>query len=63
MSYKDKAAEIAYKNQYNREAYDRISICPSKEDGARIRAAAKDAGMSLQAYIIMAALKAGQQAE
>ena len=36
---------------YNRRQ-DNIMIRPSKDEGARIRAAAADAGMSVQAYIL-----------
>ena len=36
---------------YNRRQ-DNIMIRPSKAEGARIRAAAADAGMSVQAYIL-----------
>ena len=36
---------------YNRRQ-DRITLRPSKAEGARIRAAAADAGMSVQAYIL-----------
>ena len=36
---------------YNRRQ-DSITIRPSKAEGARIRAAAADAGMSVQAYIL-----------
>lgn len=36
---------------YNRRQ-DSIMIRPSKAEGARIRAAAADAGMSVQAYIL-----------
>ena len=37
--------------EYNRRQ-DSIMIRPSKAEGARIRAAAADAGMSVQAYIL-----------
>ena len=36
---------------YNRRQ-DNIMIRPSKDEGARIRQAAADAGMSVQAYIL-----------
>lgn len=38
---------------YNRRQ-DNIMIRPSKEEGARIRQAAADAGMSVQAFILSA---------
>ncbi len=33
---------------------DNIMVRPSKEEGAQIRAAAKDAGQSVQAYVLQA---------
>ena len=36
------------------EKRDAILLRPSKEDGARYRATAKQAGMSLQAYVFLA---------
>lgn len=54
MSFKDKAKETAYKNDFARMAYDRISVTPSKEDGQQIRKAAANAGQSVNAYILQA---------
>lgn len=54
MAFKDKARETAYKNDFARVAYDRISITPSKDDGQEIRQAAADAGQSVNAYILQA---------
>ena len=44
-------AQIKARVNYNRRQ-DNIMIRPSKDDGARIRQAAADAGMSVQAYIL-----------
>ena len=54
MAFKDKAREAAYKNDFSRMAYDRISITPSKDDGQEIRQAAAEAGQSVNAYILQA---------
>ena len=44
-------AQIKARVNYNRRQ-DNIMIRPSKDDGARIRQAAADAGMSVQAFIL-----------
>lgn len=54
MAFKDKAKATAYINDYARKTYDRLSINPSKEEGAAIRAAAAEAGQSVQAFILEA---------
>ena len=54
MAFKDKDRETAYKNDFARMAYDRISITPSKDDGQEIRQAAAEAGQSVNAYILQA---------
>lgn len=54
MAFKDKAKATAYINDYARKTYDRLSINPSKEEGAQIRAAAAAAGQSVQAFILEA---------
>lgn len=54
MAFKDKSRAIAYNNDYARKNYDRLSISPSKEEGAAIRAAAAAAGQSNQQYILQA---------
>ena len=46
-------AQIRANIAYNRRQ-DSITIRPSKEEGAQIRQAAKDAGMSVQAFILSA---------
>lgn len=52
MAFKDKAKATAYINDYARKTYDRLSINPTKEEGAEIRAAAAAAGKSVQAFIL-----------
>ena len=54
MAFADKARDTAYKNNYAREKYDRLSINPGKDEGQQIRQAAADAGQSVQAYILEA---------
>ena len=44
-------AQIKARVNYNRRQ-DNIMIRPSKDEGARIRQAAADAGMSVQAFIM-----------
>ena len=44
-------SQIKARVNYNRRQ-DNIMIRPSKDEGARIRQAAADAGMSVQAYIL-----------
>lgn len=44
-------AQIRANIAYNRRQ-DSITIRPSKDEGARIRQAAADAGMSVQAFIL-----------
>lgn len=46
-------AQIRANVAYNRRQ-DSITIRPSKEDGAAVRAAAASAGQSLQGYIMQA---------
>jgi len=48
---RDKESKARYDVEYIR-AHDNIMIRPSKEEGARIRAAAASAGMSVQGYIL-----------
>ena len=54
MAFKNKARATAYINDYARKTYDRLSINPTKEEGAAIRAAAAAAGQSNQQYILQA---------
>ena len=44
-------AQIKARVNYNRRQ-DNIMIRPSKDEGARIRQAAADAGMSVQAFLL-----------
>lgn len=44
-------AQIRASTEYNRRQ-DNIMIRPSKDEGARIRQAAADAGMSVQGFIL-----------
>lgn len=48
---KTSEAQIRASVAYNRKK-DSITIRPSKEEGARIRAAAAEAGLSVQAFIL-----------
>lgn len=48
---RNKESKARYDVEYIR-AHDNIMIRPSKEEGARIRAAAAAAGMSVQGYIL-----------
>ena len=54
MAYKDVRQGEQYRNDYTRQAYDRMSILPSKAGGVEIRAAASAAGQSISAYILQA---------
>ena len=53
MAYKGTEAEKRAVREYQKRQ-DNIMIRPSKEEGARIRAAAAEAGQSVQAYILQA---------
>ena len=48
---RDLVSKAAYDVQYIRE-HDNIMIRPTKEEGARLRAAAAAAGLSVQRYIL-----------
>ena len=52
VAFKDKARDVAYKNDFARQTYDRLSINPKKEEGQRIREHAAAAGDSVQGYIL-----------
>ena len=54
MAYKDVRQGEQYRNDYAKQAYDRISILPSKAEGAEIRAAAAAAGQSVSSYTLQA---------
>lgn len=51
MPYKGTEAEKKAVREYQRRQ-DNIMIRPSKEEGAKIRQAAADAGKSVQAFIL-----------
>ena len=52
MAFSDKSKDTAYKNDFARAAYDRISVIVPKGDREQIKAAADAAGESLNAYIV-----------
>jgi uncharacterized protein (DUF1778 family) len=52
MAFADKKKGNEYINNYARAKYDRLSINPAKDEGQAIRAAAAQAGQSVQAYIL-----------
>lgn len=51
MAFADKKAAFAYINEYQKEKYDRITVMASKGKKKEYQAAAKEAGMSLSAFI------------
>ena len=51
MAFKDKSRESAYKNQFARDKYDRLSLVIPKDEGQQIRAAAAVQGESVSEYI------------
>lgn len=51
MAFSDKKAAFAYINKYQKEKYDRITIMTGKGKKEKYRTAAKEAGMSLSAFI------------
>lgn len=51
MAFSDKKAAFAYINKYQKEKYDRITIMAGKGKKEKYRTAAKEAGMSLSAFI------------
>ena len=54
MAYKDKSSAIKYNNEYNSKAYDRINFILPKGEKEKVRAAADQAGQSVNAYIAQA---------
>lgn len=54
MAYKDARRGEQYRNDYTRQAYDRMSVLPARAEGEQIRAAAAAAGQSVSAYILQA---------
>ncbi len=53
MAFADKKAAFAYINEYQKEKYDRITVMASKGKKTEYQTAAKEAGMSLSAFIEM----------
>ena len=51
MAYKSKAKAIEYNNEYNREAYDRVSLMLPKGQKAIIKTHAEERGESLNGFI------------
>ena len=54
MAFSDKSKDTAYKNDFARAAYDRISVIVPKGEREQIKSAADAAGESLSAYIVSA---------
>ena len=52
MAFSDKSKDTAYKNDFARAAYDRISVIVPKGEREQIKSAADAAGESLNAYIV-----------
>lgn len=52
MAFADKSRDTAYKNDFARAAYDRLSVIVPKGDKDKIKIAAEAAGESLNAYIV-----------
>ena len=51
MAFADKKAAFAYINEYQKEKYDRITVMAEKGKKEKYQSAAKEAGMSLSAFI------------
>ena len=54
MAYKDKSSAIKYNNEYNSKPSDRINFTLPKGEKEKVRAAADQAGQSVNAYIAQA---------
>ena len=52
MAFSDKSKDTAYKNDFARAAYDRISVIIQKGGREQIKSAADAAGESLNSYIV-----------
>ena len=52
MAFSDKSKDTAYKNDFARAAYDRISVIIPKGEREQIKSAADAAGESLNSYIV-----------
>lgn len=51
MAYKDKANTIKYNNEFNRQAYDRVSLILPKGTKEEIKEHAESRGESLNSFI------------
>lgn len=51
MAYKEKSDAIRYNNEYNKQAYDRISVLVPKGTKEQIQTAAKENGESVNGFI------------
>lgn len=51
MAYKDKSEAIRYNNNFNKQAYDRLSVLVPKGMKDTIQSAAKQSGESLNGFI------------
>ena len=52
MAFADKKEAFKYVNKYQKEKYDRITVMAEKGKKAKYQNAAKNAGMSLSAFIM-----------
>lgn len=52
MAFSDKKAAFNYINEYQKEKYDRITVMADKGKKEKYQKAAKEAGMSLSAFIM-----------
>lgn len=52
MAFSDKQAAFRYVNEYQKEKYDRITLMADKGKKETYQAAAKEAGLSLSAFIM-----------
>lgn len=53
MAFSDKQAAFKYINDYQKQKYDRITVMADKGKKEKYQAAAKKAGLSLSAFIMM----------
>ena len=53
MAFADKKAAFAYVNEYQKEKYDRITVMAEKGKKAAYQEAARKAGLSLSAFVMM----------
>lgn len=51
MAYRDKSSAIKYNNEFNKQAYDRISLMVAKGKKEIIQKKAKENGESLNSFI------------